>query len=134
MPQITGTYAMADWKEEPVLDGDTDRKITRVHANGAWQGPLAGTAETFYLISYLDKTGGPFSGFLRFAGSWGDVKGGFTIAETGTADAAAATSDWRIVTGSGTGGFKGIAGTGGFRASDGLTFGFTLDFTLPTPS
>jgi len=134
MPRIEGTYAMTDWKEEPVLDGESDRKITRVHAGGTWHGPIEGKAETVYLIAYLDKTGVPFSGFLRFAGRWGDVEGSFTIAESGLADAAAATSEWLVVEGSGTGGFAGITGTGGFRADEGLTFAFTLDFTLPAAS
>lgn len=130
MHKITGTYAMADWQEDTYRDEPIPLKLTRVHAHGAISGGLNGTAHTFYLIAYLGESG-PFTGYTQFTGTYEGQEGSFTLRDEGVFDPQSAASDWKVVEGSGTGGFAGITGSGGFRASEGMTFDFTLDLTFP---
>jgi hypothetical protein len=129
MPKITGTYAMQDWQEEPYRDEPVPLKLTRVHAHGDVSGGVTGIGPSFFLIAYIGGTG-PYTGYTQFTGTLGGVDGSFVMADDGIFDPEAATSRWTIVEGSGTGGLAGITGTGGFRATHGLTVSFTLDYEL----
>ncbi len=131
MPKVNGTYKMSAWNETTLRDLAPPQKCTSVAAPGTFSGPLIGEAETFYVLSYVSADTGVFSGFTLFEGSIGDLEGGFVLEDDGTFDTKAATSKWTIVKDSGTGDLKGISGTGGFSATDGLTISFELEYSLP---
>lgn len=128
--KISGTYAMAEWNEKPVIDAEIPNKLTRVLVHGTLSGGMIGNAETRYLLAYVHEHGGHFSGYCRFVGEIGGRSGSFLIEEHGTSDATSATSKWTILPGSGTGDLKGATGRGGFRAEHGLNVDYNLDITF----
>lgn len=130
MPKVSATYAMANWEEDTLRDVPPPGKCTSVKAHGRITGALEGEGESFYIIAYLNDVGGSFSGYTSFTGTLDGKKGSFILRDEGMADERSARSTWIIVEGSGTGELKGIEGTGGFVAEQGLTFDFTLDYTL----
>lgn len=130
MPKITGTYAMEDWQEDIWRDEPSPLKLTRVAAHGAVSGGFTGTARTYYLIAYVTAEKGPYTGYTQFIGTLNGKSGSFTLADTGIFEPASATTSWEIVEDSGTDELTGIRGRGGFKASEGMTFDFEIDYTL----
>lgn len=129
--KLTGTYAMADWNEDATIDAPIPNKLTRALIHGTLTGGIEGKAETRYLLAYINENGGHFCGYCRIEGRIGEREGSLLIAEQGTSDATSATSNWTILPESGTGDFKGVTGTGGFRAEHGLNVDFTLEIAFP---
>lgn len=127
MPRIDGTYAMKDWQEEACRDEPVPLKLTRVHTYGDISGGFTGTGHTFYLIAYTGDSG-PYTGYTQFTGTLDGRTGSFVMAEEGVFAPGTATSQWRIVEGSGTDGLAGITGTGGFRAANDFNVPFSLDY------
>lgn len=127
MTTVNGQYAMAEWNETPLIAQEPPQKSARVEAWGKIEGALKGDAKTFYILSYITSDTGVFTGFTHFNGKLGAREGGFVLIDNGTFDAKSATSKWTIVEGSGRGDFKGIKGSGGFKANHGLTFDFELE-------
>jgi len=127
MTLVNGQYAMAEWNETPLHEQGASQKCTRVEAFGKIEGALVGDAKTFYLLTYITKDTGIFTGYTLFDIKAGDRTGSFVASDNGVFDAKSASSRWVIVEGSGAGDFKGIKGSGSFKASHGLTFDFELE-------
>jgi len=121
---------MADWQEDVWRDEPSPLKLTRVAAHGKMSGGLTGSAKTFYLIAYVTAEKGPYTGYTQFTGTLDGKSGSFTLADTGIFEPASATTRWEIVENSGTDELAGISGSGGFKASEGMTFDFELDYAL----
>lgn len=130
MQKITGRYAMEAWNENALRDRTVPQKCSTVEAHGPMTGGLAGAAQTFYLLAYVTEKVGAFSGYTYFEGALDGREGGFVLADEGTFDETSATTCWTIVEGSGTAALEGISGTGGFRATNGLTVDFTLEYEI----
>lgn len=130
MTSADGTYTMQEWNEEPLRELVPPQKCTRVEAHGPMEGALNGEAQTFYVLAYITKDSGTYSGYTYFKGSVDGREGSFVMADEGTFDPKSAKTKWTIVDGSGTGDLVGISGTGGFSATHGLTVEFTLNYQL----
>lgn len=131
MISVTGTYQMSEWQETPLAQNNPPQKCTSVIAPGIFSGQLEGKGQTFYLLSYITEKTGLFSGYTLFEGKIGELVGSFVLRDEGKFDATAATTKWTIIPGSGTQDLKGISGTGGFSATQGLTVTFELSYELP---
>ncbi len=113
---IEGTYTIETWEQE-TYDADIPA-LFAANVGLQFSGGLAGPAQTRYLMTSLEDGSSDFAGQIRVTGSIGERSGTFVMHETGRYDGQqAAMGELRIVPGSGTGDFTGIAGEGAYVAS-----------------
>jgi hypothetical protein len=110
----TGRFEMKSWDENPYLEMEGGRKLTRASVSNAFSGDIEGESTLEYLMSYSDEETAYFVGLERIEGKIGDRKGSFVLQQTGTYEDATVKASWFVVPGSGTGDLAGLKGEGGF--------------------
>lgn len=128
--QATGTFAIKSWDEKPhdTLSGDI--KLTRATVVQSFTGDIEGDGKVEYLMVYREDGTASFIGLQLVSGRIGDRYGSFVLQNDGEFEAGTAKAAWTIVPGSGTGGLRGLTGSGGFEATHDGEATFTLDYTL----
>jgi hypothetical protein len=81
-------------------------------------------------MCYREDETADFVGLQRIEGSMGDRSGSFVLTSNGTFDGKVAAGEMRIVDGSGTGDFAGIAGEGSFSAPHGSEATVELSYSV----
>lgn len=112
LTQASGTFEIRTWVETDVAALPDCAKVIHLAATNDVTGDLVGTAraeEEHYLRPDGTRD---FAGVIIVTGTLAGRTGTFVIRTTGTFDGTAARSDWRIVPDSGTGGLRGIRGSG----------------------
>lgn len=113
MPEVTGTYEIKSWDENPYAEEEDGGKLTRATITERVQvGELEGDAVTETLMCYTADGTASYAGFMRFVGRIGDRSGSFVEQSTGIYDGTQAKSTSVVVPGSGTGDLKGLRGEG----------------------
>lgn len=80
---------------------------------------------------YREDGTAAYAGLERLTGRIGDRSGSFVLRADGVFEGGAATTNWQVVDGSGSGELRGIRGTGKAVAQSGQPGGtFTLDYDL----
>lgn len=131
-----GTYSVKKWEEKPYEEISSDMKMTKASVEYAMTGDLNGKAVVEYLMfyEYFDandqhKSNAVYVGLMRFVGTVQDKDGSFAMEDHGGFENGVASSTLQIIAGSGTGGLKGIHGTGHYSAGkDGIKI--ELDYAL----
>ena len=113
----TGKFRLKNWDEKP-YDEDGP-KLTRVQATVTYEGEIEGEGKLQYLMMYREDETAGYVSMERFTGRIGDRKGSLVLQGSGEFKDGAATVDWTVVPGSGTGDLRGITGTGGFKSIHG---------------
>jgi uncharacterized protein DUF3224 len=91
--------------------------LTRVHVQESFNGDIEGEGVAEFLqVAHADGSAS-FVGVERVTGSVGGKKGTFVLQDHGTVEGNIVHGEWFVVPGSGTGGLKGLRGSGGFRAN-----------------
>ena len=129
MPTAKGVIHHNNWDEKPYHEA-APQKSTMAIIDAVFEGDLAATAVTRFLMQYPDAETCHYSGYLVVTGTLAGKSGGFIIFELGTWADGVARSDWKIVENSGTGGLKGITGQGSYAAQHDKTVHYTLDYSL----
>ena len=126
----SATFRIAGWDEESYDEPGDGPKLTRAHVQRTFHGDLSGTGNLMYVMAHLDSENATFSGFEKVVGSLGGRTGTFVLRHTGTYDGAAATAQYEVVPGSGTGDLAGLTGSGGFSVGHAEEHHMTLDYEL----
>ncbi len=112
LTQASGTFEIRTWVETDVAALPDGAKVIHLAATNDFTGDLVGTAQAEE-EHYLRPDGTrDFAGVIIVTGTLAGRTGTFVIRTTGTFDGTAARSDWQIVPDSGTGGLRGIRGSG----------------------
>ncbi|WP_332701099.1 DUF3224 domain-containing protein [Devosia sp.] len=130
MTTAIGTIKHNNWDEKTYYEA-RPLKGNLAHIDAVFDGDLQGQAKTVFCLSYgEDDKSAHYAGHLLFKGTLAGRQGTFVIFEQGHWDDGVATSDWTIVEGSGTGGLKGLAGTGRYAAEHDKSVHYSLDYNF----
>ena len=124
------TFRITGWDEEPYDEPEDGPKLTRAHVQRSFHGDLSGTGNLMYVMAHLDGENASFTGYEKVVGSLGGRIGSFVLRHTGKYDGAAATAQYEVVPGSGTGELAGLTGAGGFSAGHAEEHDMTLDYEI----
>ena len=125
-----GKFDIASWDEEPFVEIDESRKLTRAIVTQRFSGDVAGDGSVQWLMFYRPDGTAEFVGLQHIDGKLGDRKGTFVLRSDGLFDGTKAAAEWTVVAGSGTGELEGLQGTGRMEAPMGSTASYELDYTL----
>ena len=106
------TFKIESWDEQPYVETDGGRKLTRASVKQAFDGDIAGEGRAEWLMCYRPDETADFVGLQRVVGRVGDRSGSLVLESTGTFDGKEAKGPMTIVPGSGTGDLEGIVGKG----------------------
>ena len=107
-----GTFEITTWVETDVAVLPDGAKVIHLAATNDFTGDLVGAAQAEEEHFIRPDGTRDFAGLIVVTGTLAGRTGSFVIRTTGTFDATAARSDWRIVPDSGTGGLRDIRGSG----------------------
>ena len=130
MTHAQGKFDIASWDEEPYVEIDEARKLTRALVTQRFSGGLKGDGSVQWLMFYRTDGTADFVGMQHIEGTLGGRKGSFVLETTGTFDGAKAAADWTVIAGSGTDDLEGIEGIGQMSAPMGSTAEYEFNYTL----
>ncbi|MEY2461271.1 MAG: hypothetical protein QOG30_3101 [Acidimicrobiaceae bacterium] len=125
-----GKFDIASWDEEPYVEIDETRKLTRTAVTQRFSGDIQGDGSVQWLMFYRPDGTADFVGMQHVEGKFGDRKGSFVLETTGTFDGSKAAADWSVVAGSGTEELEGLQGTGHMEAPMGSTATYELEYSF----
>ncbi len=123
--QIKATFEIRSWDETPLGDGDDQAKLTEALVKKTYDGDIAGTSTTKWLMSYAPDKTATYVGIEHIAGTVGGNRGGLVLMHDGEFRDGVATAALRIVLG--TGDLAGASGGGEFRADPSGSLMLDLD-------
>jgi hypothetical protein len=122
---IEARFEIASWDETPFEDGDDSTKLTEALVTKRYEGDVAGTSTTKWLMAYSPDKSALFVGIEHITGTVGGKKGGMVLLHDGEYRDGVAAAELRVA--SGTHGLAKVAGTGKFRADPAGTLTLDLD-------
>jgi Protein of unknown function (DUF3224) len=124
-----GTCTPTSWDEGPYAELDGAPRLTHAKITNTYRGDLEGEGTSQVLMFYPSATSATYHGYERVTGRLGGRSGSFVLEGVGTFEGGIATTTWRVVPGSGTGGLTGLRGEGGNDAPGGGTeIPYRLDY------
>jgi Protein of unknown function (DUF3224) len=130
MAHAAGTFTVASWEETTYQELTGDAKLTKATVTFGLAGDLTGAATWDALMCYRPDGTAVYVGMQLVNGQLAGVDGSFVVQAEGEFADGEARSRWKIVDGSGTGGFAGLTGTGSAVATSTPPGSFTLDYEL----
>ena len=85
-----GTFEVTSWNEEPYVNVDDDRKLTRASVTQQFTGDIEGEGSVEWLMCYRSDATADWVGMQRVVGRIGDRSGSFVLQNVGTFDGSAA--------------------------------------------
>jgi hypothetical protein len=125
-----GSFQVTSWNEEPYVEIDEARKLTRASVTQAFSGDIEGDGSVEWVMCYRRDGTADWMGFQRVVGRVGDRSGSFVLHTNGTFDGSVAKGDWAVVSGSGTEELEGLRGEGRMHSPLGTQASFVLDYEL----
>ncbi len=125
-----GTFTVTSWQEDTYAELGGKEKITKAQMAFRLAGDLAGDLVSDTFMYYRADGTAEYAGLQRFTGEIGGRSGTCVMAADGGYDGTQARSNWRVITGSGTGGLAGLTGSGSSVASAEPPGSYTLDYDL----
>jgi hypothetical protein len=110
--EATGTLKSTGWDVEPYAELEGSFKLTRDRNVHSFRGDIEGDGTAQYLNCYRGETAATYFGFERVVGHLGGRSGSFVLEANGSFENDAATTNWSVVPGSGTGDLRGLRGEG----------------------
>ena len=126
-----GTFDVRPGDEHAYHEMDGEPRLTHAGGTQHFSGDIEGDGTIEWLMCYLPDGTARFVGLQRIQGSMHGRRGSFVIEAVGVHNGTGSEARWRIIEGSGTDGFEGITGQGGFDAAGGRTVAYHLDYRLP---
>lgn len=123
-----GSFEQTSWSEEPYLELDSKAKLTRAEVTQKWVGDITGDGAVRYLMCYQPDGTAAYVGLQRVVGELDGRSGSAVLELSGTYDGTETKTNWSVVRGSGTDGWSGLQGKGGFVAPHGPTATYTLEY------
>lgn len=124
------TYEVKRWDEQTLNDVDGRLKMTRASVGFAYHGDLEGESAMEYLMLYRSVASATAIGLERISGRLNGKSGSFAIESRGGYEDGAASGEFSVVPGSGTGELEGLRGQGRAVVGKDGTTSFTLDYDL----
>ena len=121
------SFEIQSWDEQPYVEHDDGRKLTRAAVTRAFSGDLQGQGSVEYLMAYAGDAYATFVGHERIEGTLGDRTGTFVLQHVGTFEDGVARAEVSVVAGTGTGELEGLTGDGTFVAERGPTGTVSLE-------
>ena len=128
MKTAKARFAIKNWDEKPVRDGDNAPKLTRASVAKTLTGDIEGESHVEYVMMYRDDGSATFVGLERIVGRIGGRSGTFVVQRTGTFEQGQAKESYSVVQGSATGELLGLRGDGKSAVGHGLEHPFELDY------
>jgi len=122
---IEARFEIASWDETPFEDGDDTTKLTEALVTKRYEGDIAGTSTTKWLMAYSPDKSALFVGIEHITGTVGGKKGGVVLLHDGEYRDGVAAAALRVA--SGTQELAKVAGTGKFRADPAGALTLDLD-------
>ncbi|MEJ7584079.1 MAG: DUF3224 domain-containing protein [Acidimicrobiales bacterium] len=113
---LTATFEVKGWDENPQDEGDGLPKITRASVTKDFSGDIEGSSALEYLMVYAEDGTAAFVGLERFKGTVKGRSGSFVLQHVGRFEDGAAKAALTVAPGSGTSDLKGLTGSGDFTA------------------
>jgi len=115
---MDNTFQIASWDETPYIESEDGSKKSHAKITQNDSGFIEGYSELQYLMSYQSATSAIFFGFEVVTGKVNSKSGSFTIQHNGKFENGIASSDFVIVSQSGTDELKNIEGSGSFESGE----------------
>jgi hypothetical protein len=125
-----GSFQVSRWEENPYEEIDGGSKLTKVSIGQDFSGDLEAALAWEGQMYYRPDGTAVYTGLQRFVGTLDGREGSFVATTSGGYDGETATTDWTVVSGSGTGDLAGIEGTGTASAGAGSGGTFRFDYEL----
>lgn len=130
-PKVEGSFQVTSWEEDTYEELGNGSKLTKVSIGQDFSGGLEASSSWHGQMFYREDGTAFYNGLQRFGGTLDGREGTFVADVEGGYDGGDATSGWTVVSGSGTAGLVGLAGSGRAVAGSGGSGGtFTFDYDL----
>jgi hypothetical protein len=130
-PNVEGAFQVSKWDENTYEELGGGSKLTKVSIVQGFSHGLDAEASWEGEMFYREDGTAYYTGLQRFVGTLDGREGTFVADTRGGYDGSTATSEWRVVPGSGTGALSGLSGTGTATAGAGSMGGtFVFDFDI----
>ena len=123
-------FAITSWDEKPVSEGADLPKLSRATVVKALTGDIEGEGRVGYLMMYRSDGTAAFVGLERVVGRIGGKAGSFVLQRSGAFEGGQAKESYTVVSGSGTGELRGLAGEGRTSVGHGMEHPFELSYEL----
>ncbi len=117
--KASATFLQTKWDEKPYDDLPKPTRMTKASVEFSFKGQMEGQGHTEFIMFYKEyderdphKATAVYVGLTRFTGCVNGKSGSFVMEERGTFEGGAAKSTTTIISGSGTGDLKDVAGSG----------------------
>jgi hypothetical protein len=130
MSMAKGEFELTGWDENPYLEMDEGRKLTRASVTQDFRGDVAGKGAVEWLMAYQPDGTARFVGLQRVEGTVGGKEGTFVLETVGDFDGKEAKGTWTVIAGSGTGELARLTGSGNFTAPHGPKATYEFDYKL----
>jgi hypothetical protein len=125
-----GSFQVSKWEENTYEEIGGGAKLTKVSIVQDFSGDLEAAVAWEGQMYYRADGTAVYNGLLRFVATLEGRKGSFVATTSGGYDGETATTDWTVVTGSGTGDLVRIGGRGTASAGAGTEGTFVFDYDL----
>ena len=130
MAHAAGTFTVASWEESTYQELEDPAKLTKATVTFDMDGGITGRATWDAVMCYRPDGTAVYTGMQRVEGTLDGVEGSFVVRADGEFVDGEARSQWEVVSGSGTGGLTGLAGSGSAVATATPPASFTFDYDL----
>lgn len=114
MKNITSTFEIKSWKENPFHELEGAPKLVRASVSKAYYGEIEGEGTLEYLMLYNADGSANYFGYERIVGKIGARAGSFVLEDKGVFESGMAKSSLRVMPNSGTGELRGLKGEGSY--------------------
>jgi hypothetical protein len=125
-----GSFQVSKWDENTYEEIGGGSKLTTVSIVQDFSGDLEAAVAWEGQMYYRTDGTAVYNGLLRFVATLEGREGSFVATTSGGYDGETATTDWTVVTGSGTGDLARIGGRGTATAGAGSAGTYTFDYVL----
>jgi hypothetical protein len=125
-----GSFQVSKWEEDTYEEIGGGSKLTKVSIVQDFSGDLEAAVAWEGQMYYRTDGTAVYNGLLRFVATLEGREGYFVATTSGGYDGETATTDWTVVSESGTGGLSRIGGHGTATAGAGTEGTFTFHYDL----
>ena len=115
---MSNVFQITSWDETPYMENEDGSKKSHAKITQNYSGIIEGSSELQYLMSYQSTASALFVGFEVVTGKVNGKTGSFTIQHNGKFENGVASSNFIIVSSSGTGELASIEGSGSFKSGE----------------
>jgi hypothetical protein len=126
----TGSFQITAWDETPYSESADGSKQTQAKIAQSYSGDLEGRGEVQFLMCYQSDGTAKFVGFERFTGSFAGKAGEFVLQHNGVFADGVASSEFELVTMSGTEDFANHGAKGHFTSTENGQANYQITFSL----